>query len=50
MIEKNLNWSPFVNNIHTEINDYSFIHLGGCIHVDVIKEFLQEHNVSYKEQ
>lgn len=33
-----------------KINDYSFIHLGGCIHVDVIKAFLREHNVSFQEQ
>jgi hypothetical protein len=33
-----------------KINDYSFIHLGECIHVDVIKEFLKQHNVSFQEQ
>jgi hypothetical protein len=33
-----------------KINDYSFIHLGGCIHVDVIKAFLKQHNVSFREE
>tara|TARA_R110002124_G_scaffold287287_1_gene472288 strand:+ start:11351 stop:12235 length:885 start_codon:yes stop_codon:yes gene_type:complete len=32
-----------------KVNDYSFIHLGECIHVDVIKKFLKNHNVSFLE-
>ncbi|WP_304236281.1 serine protease [Jiulongibacter sediminis] len=32
-----------------KINDYSFIHLGECIHVDVIKDFLRQHHVSFNE-
>ncbi len=32
-----------------KINDYSFIHLGECVHVSVIKEFLREHNVKFQE-
>lgn len=33
-----------------KVNDYSFIHLGQCIHVDVIKDFLKQHNVEFSEQ
>jgi hypothetical protein len=33
-----------------KVSDYSFIHLGHCIHVDVIKDFLREHNVEFNEQ
>ena len=33
-----------------KVSDYSFIHLGQCIHVDVIKEFLKQHNVDFNEQ
>jgi len=33
-----------------KVSDYSFIHLGQCIHVDVIKDFLREHNVEFKEE
>jgi Trypsin-like peptidase domain len=37
------------NKIKT-ISDYSFIHLGQCIHAETIKEFLREHNVKYYEE
>lgn len=33
-----------------KVSDYSFIHLGQCIHVDIIKEFLKQHNVDFNEQ
>lgn len=32
-----------------KVNDYSFIHLGECIHVSVIKEFLKKHQVRFQE-
>lgn len=32
-----------------KVNDYAFIHLGECIHVSVIKEFLRKNEVSFKE-
>lgn len=38
-----------INNKTKKISDYSFIHLGQCIHVNVIKDFLQKHNVNYFE-
>ncbi len=39
-----------VNGQKRAINDYSFLHLGECIHVGVIKEFLQKHNVRFAER
>lgn len=33
-----------------KINDYAFIHLGECIHVKVIKEFLNQHQIQFDEQ
>lgn len=33
-----------------KVSDYSFIHLGECIHVNIIKAFLKEHNVNFKEE
>jgi hypothetical protein len=39
-----------VNNKVKKVTDYSFLHLGQCIHVDVIKHFLDEHNVMYYEE
>jgi len=39
-----------INNKIKKISDYSFIHLGQCIHVDIIKEFLKEKNVKYYEE
>lgn len=32
-----------------KVNDYAFIHLGECIHVSVIKDFLRQHNVNFQE-
>ena len=33
-----------------KVSDYSFLHLGQCVHVDIIKEFLKEKDVKYYEQ
>jgi S1-C subfamily serine protease len=32
-----------------KVDNYSFMHLGQCIHVDIIKKFLQQHKVSFSE-
>jgi len=45
-----MNKEIMVNNTIKKVSDYSFIHLGQCIHVDTIKEFLKEKNVKYYEQ
>ncbi len=39
-----------IDNKIKKISDYSFIHLGQCIHTDVIKSFLAEHNVTFFEE
>ncbi len=39
-----------INNKIKKVNDYAFIHLGQCIHADVIKDFLTEHAVKYFEE
>lgn len=33
-----------------KVNDYAFIHLGECIHVSVIKEFLKKNSINFKEE
>ncbi len=33
-----------------KVNDYSFLHLGQCIHADAIKAFLKEHKVKFYEE
>jgi hypothetical protein len=38
------------NGNSKKINDYSFLHLGECIHADIIKEFLKHHKVSFEEK
>ena len=30
------------------VDNYAFIHLGECVHVAVIKEFLRKNNVSFR--
>ena len=39
-----------VNNKLKKVSDYSFMHLGQCIHADAIKSFLKEHDVVYYEE
>ena len=39
-----------VNNKQKTVSDYSFIHLGQCIHADIIKSFLKEKNVRFYEE
>lgn len=31
------------------VQDSAFLHVGGCIHLDPLKEFMREHNVSFRE-
>jgi S1-C subfamily serine protease len=39
-----------LNNQIKKVSDYSFIHLGQCIHADIIKDFLKEKNVKFYEE
>ncbi len=39
-----------INNKVKKISDYSFLHLGQCIHADTIKSFLNQHQVKYYEE
>jgi hypothetical protein len=39
-----------VNGEDKTINNYSFLHLGECIHVDVIKDFLRTFKVKFNEK
>ncbi len=32
------------------VQDSAFLHAGGCIHIDPIKDFMREHNVSFDEK
>jgi hypothetical protein len=38
-----------VNGENKTINDYSFLHLGECLHVDALKDFLRLHKVNFQE-
>ena len=38
------------NNKTQKVSDYSFLHLGQCVHADIIKKFLKEKQVKYYEQ
>ncbi len=39
-----------VNGQKKEVSDYSFMHLGHCIHVSIIKEFMKEKGIIFKEE
>lgn len=45
-----VNKEMFINNSLQRISDYSFMHLGQCIHVDSIKAFLTQHGVEFYEE
>ena len=45
-----INKSIMVNGEETFVNNQPFLHVGHCIHVDVIKEFLSNNNVKYYVQ
>ena len=32
------------------ISDYPFIHLGQCLHLDIIKDFLRQNNINFFEE
>lgn len=32
-----------------KVSNYPFLHVGGCVHVDKIKEFLHEHRIKFSE-
>ena len=38
-----------IDNTTKKISDYSFIHLGQCVHADIIKQFLTEKNIAFYE-
>lgn len=45
-----INKDIMVNNVTQKVSDYSFLHLGQCIHAEAIKSFLRKHNVKYYEE
>lgn len=46
MVDKEI----LLNNKIKKVTDYSFIHLGQCIHVDAIKEFLNDKKIKFYEE
>ena len=32
-----------------KVSDHAFLHVGHCIHVNILKEFMQQHNVNFQE-
>ncbi|HSK13282.1 MAG TPA: serine protease [Phnomibacter sp.] len=39
-----------MNNKVKKVSDFAFIHLGQCIHANIIKSFLKEHQVKFYEE
>ena len=37
-----------VKGVDKKVNDYSFIHLGRCVHVDILKSFMDSLGVKYQ--
>lgn len=44
------NTEIMVNNISRTVSDYSFLHLGQCIHVSAITSFLRQHKIPFYEE
>lgn len=36
-----------IDNLHKKVDDYAFLHLGSCIHFEIIKEFLTENSIKF---
>ncbi|MDP5139278.1 MAG: serine protease, partial [Spirosomaceae bacterium] len=36
-----------INGVPTNISNYPFLHVGWCVHVDRIREFLDEKKIKY---
>jgi hypothetical protein len=32
-----------------KVKDYAFLNVGHCVHIDVLKTFMREHNVGFQE-
>lgn len=45
-----VNHEIITNGQREKVSDYSFIHLGECIHGNIIKDFLKQHNVDFNEK
>ena len=43
-----INAEVMVNGQQKIVNNQPFLHVGSCIHIGVIKKFLDEHGISYK--
>jgi len=37
------------NGLKKRVKDSAFLHVGHCIHVNVMKSFMQEHGIQYQE-
>ncbi len=46
MVDKEI----LVNTTIRKVTDYSFMHLGQCVHVDIIKNFLRENKIKFYEE
>lgn len=38
-----------LNGVATEVSNYPFLHVGQCVHAEVIKAFLRQHSVKFYE-
>lgn len=39
-----------INGVATQVSNYPFLHVGQCVHAEIIKAFLREHEVPFYEQ
>ena len=40
----------FRNGLKKRVRDSAFLHVGHCVHVDVLKDFMNEHKVQFTEK
>ena len=48
-LDFDVNQEVFREGVRKKVTDSAFLHVGKCVHVDVIKEFLRTHNVQFNE-
>lgn len=49
-LDFDINQEVLRNGKKKRVSDSAFLHVGHCIHVDVLKEFMRQHNVEFRDE
>lgn len=49
-LDFDVNQEVLRNGKKKRVNDSAFLHVGHCVHINVLKDFMREHNVDFQEK